>query len=646
MHIPDSAISPATSLAACAAMAPVWAVAGRRVRTELAASRTPLLAIGAAFCFTIMMFNIPVPGGTTVHPVGGALMAVLLGPWAAVIGVSVALAVQALFFGDGGILTLGANCFTMAFALPFVSYLVYRAVASGSSPSSSRRAIAAGIGSYAGLNTAALLVAVILGIQPALHHDAAGHALYFPFGLSVTLPAILVAHLLVAGPVEAIVTTLVVRYLQAAGISLYAVGGAAEGRRRRELLWVGLGAIVALTPLGLLTSGDAWGEWGTAEIAKRAGYAPAKLQAAEGGWHGFNLLPDYLSDRGPVFYIIAAVVGVALIAVATLALGRLLARRDASDSGGDEGGSASGEGPQVRPGEVPAWMRAADPAPVEDENVRRRAIRDGFVARTLTRLAEVAREAAAGERWARRNGLLQRIDPRVKVVGILGLVLVATLSRSMAAVGLLAALVVCLATTSGVPLSLIARRVWLAVSLFAGAVCLPAAFSFVTPGPALIVLHRAPYVAVTVPGLLSAALLATRIGLAVSLLALLTLTTRWNLLLRSLRVLFVPRLFLIVLEMTFRYLSVLAQVASETFTARRSRTVGSSTTRADHRFLGGAVGALFGRSLALSGEVHGAMLSRGWTGEARTLAPVQASATDFLWLAGIAVVGALALVLR
>src|SRR5512142_973211 len=114
MHIPDSAISPVTSLAAGAAMIPVCRVAAGRLKTTLATRQVPLLAIGAAFCFTIMMFNIPVPGGTTVHPVGAVLMAVMLGPWAAVMGVTVALAIQALFFADGGVLAIGANSFTMA----------------------------------------------------------------------------------------------------------------------------------------------------------------------------------------------------------------------------------------------------------------------------------------------------------------------------------------------------------------------------------------------------------------------------------------------------------------------------------------------------------------------------------------------------
>ncbi|MEP6755014.1 MAG: cobalt transporter CbiM, partial [Chthonomonadales bacterium] len=271
MHIPDTAISPITSAVAIAAMAPVWNAASRRLRKDLDSKQVPLLAISAAFCFTIMMFNIPVPGGTTVHPVGGVLMAILLGPWAAVIGVTTALIIQSLFFGDGGVLAIGANCFTMAFAMPFAGYLSYRLIC-GKSPSPGRTSFAAGAGAYIGLNVAALLTAVILGIQPSIAHEATGQALYFPFGLHVTVPAIMAAHLLVAGFAEAITTGLIVRYALSAGI--LQSHRLALATKKSGKLWIALAGLAALTPLGLLAKGDAWGEWGVDAITKQAGYTP------------------------------------------------------------------------------------------------------------------------------------------------------------------------------------------------------------------------------------------------------------------------------------------------------------------------------------------------------------------------------------
>ncbi len=133
MHIPDGYLGPITCGAGYAVMAPVWAVAANRVKKTLAARQVPLLAMGAAFSFVIMMFNIPIPGGTSGHAVGAVLVAILLGPWAATIAVSVALVIQALLFGDGGITAFGANCFNMAFVMPFTGYAVYR-MTSGKSP--------------------------------------------------------------------------------------------------------------------------------------------------------------------------------------------------------------------------------------------------------------------------------------------------------------------------------------------------------------------------------------------------------------------------------------------------------------------------------------------------------------------------------
>src|SRR6266568_2945704 len=120
MHIPDGYLSPATCAVMYGAASPFWVLAVRRVRRVLNDRSVPLLAVFAALAFAIMMFNIPVPGGTTAHAVGGTLIAIVLGPWAAVIGVSTALILQALFFGDGGITTIGANCFNMAIVLPLV----------------------------------------------------------------------------------------------------------------------------------------------------------------------------------------------------------------------------------------------------------------------------------------------------------------------------------------------------------------------------------------------------------------------------------------------------------------------------------------------------------------------------------------------
>jgi cobalt/nickel transport system permease protein len=214
MHIPDGYLSPVTCGFFYALMFPVWVAASKIVKKNLKVKQVPLLAIGAAFSFVIMMFNVPIPGGSTGHAVGGVLVAILLGPWAACIAITVALVIQALLFGDGGITAIGANSFNMAFVLVFVGYYVYKIMSFRAAIGSKRKIFAAGIAAYIGLNAAAFLTGVEFGLQPLLHHTANGQALYSPYGLNVAIPAMMAGHLLIFGWVEAIITALVVAYLQ------------------------------------------------------------------------------------------------------------------------------------------------------------------------------------------------------------------------------------------------------------------------------------------------------------------------------------------------------------------------------------------------------------------------------------------------
>src|SRR5436190_15998751 len=139
MHIPDGYLSPATCAALYAGSAPFWYVALQRMKKALHTRLVPLVSLMAAFSFVIMMFNLPLPGGTTGHAVGVGLAAVVLGPWAAMLAVSMALIIQAIFFGDGGITAIGANCFNMAIVGSLVSYAVYRMIAGRSAITSARR---------------------------------------------------------------------------------------------------------------------------------------------------------------------------------------------------------------------------------------------------------------------------------------------------------------------------------------------------------------------------------------------------------------------------------------------------------------------------------------------------------------------------
>ncbi|MGD0017634.1 MAG: cobalt transporter CbiM [Candidatus Limnocylindrales bacterium] len=266
MHIPDGYLAPAVSLALAAPTLPVWGLATQRVKKVLNNRTVPLLAIFSALSFTIMMFNVPVPGGTTAHGVGGTLIAVVLGPWAAVIAVSTALILQALFFGDGGILAIFANCLNMGIILPFVGYGAYRVLAAGSPVLSTRRAIAAGVGAYIGITAAALAVGIELGIEPALF-SSNGHAQYSPYGLSEAVPAMLAAHAFGASIVEGLITGLGVAYLQrrhpeylTSLRGIFAPDVEADGRPSQRPLWQVVlatvtAAIVVMGAIGLVEGG-------------------------------------------------------------------------------------------------------------------------------------------------------------------------------------------------------------------------------------------------------------------------------------------------------------------------------------------------------------------------------------------------------
>ena len=270
MHIPDGYLSPSTCAVLYAGAAPFWVVALRRVRDQLHTRMVPLVSLFSAFSFVVMMFNLPLPGGTTGHAVGVGIAAVVLGPWASVLAISVALAIQALFFGDGGITAYGANCFNMAVVGSLSAYATYRLVAGRAALTSPRRVAAAGLAGYVGINLAALCAAVEFGVQPGWFHDAGGVPLYAPYPLSIALPAMLIGHLSFAGLAEMIISGGLVAYLQRADPGLLAAtapGARAMGddspQRRGTLrpLWAGLAALMIATPLGLLAAGTAWGEW-------------------------------------------------------------------------------------------------------------------------------------------------------------------------------------------------------------------------------------------------------------------------------------------------------------------------------------------------------------------------------------------------
>jgi cobalt/nickel transport system permease protein len=347
MHIPEGYLSPSTCAALYAAAAPFWYIAGKRVKRMLSSRMVPMLSVFAAFSFVIMMFNLPLPGGTTGHATGAAIAAIVLGPWGAMISVSIALAIQAIFFGDGGILAIGANAFNIAIVGSLVAHWVYQAIAGQSAVTSTRRMVAAGIAGYASINVAAFVTAIQFGIQPLLFTDAGGTPLYAPYGLEVAIPAMMIGHLGIAGFAELFVTAGVVAYLQRNDVSLLTwqasfnqASQAGWGGTRR--MWVVVALLMVLSPLGLIAAGTAWGDWSAEEfadpVARQAiteaslgASAPTATPAGLEWWSQLWAapIPDYavpFISHEQVGYIFSALMGIGLV-ILTMAIYGFISER-------------------------------------------------------------------------------------------------------------------------------------------------------------------------------------------------------------------------------------------------------------------------------------------------------------------------------
>jgi cobalt/nickel transport system permease protein len=328
------------------------------VKQVFAIRTIPLISVFAAFSFVVMMFNIPLPGGTTGHALGVTVAAIVLGPWASALAISLALAIQALLFGDGGITTLGANCFNMAMVGSFVAYAIYRLIASGTEISSKRRITAAAVAGYVSINVCALLTAVEFGIQPVLFHDSSGAPLYAPYPLRVAIPAMMLGHLTFAGLAEAVISAGMVSYLQRSDVgllrhapwaSVYAGNSITRGGMGNRRLWWAVGILLLCTPLGIFAAGTAWGEWSSADLSQ--GHARAEIAAVSGNHQPPTSVPPGIQRFSSVWtapfpgyapgfiknpflgYLLSGMFAVGLFVMTSLiarSIGRKWSRREAS----------------------------------------------------------------------------------------------------------------------------------------------------------------------------------------------------------------------------------------------------------------------------------------------------------------------------
>jgi cobalt/nickel transport system permease protein len=205
MHIPDGLISPQTYLPAYALAASLWLVAGRKLRGRLGDVTLPRLAVFTALAFVLSTLMLPLPGGTSGHAVGVGLLALVFGPWIAFMAYSLVLLLQAVVMGAGGITALPVNALAIGFAGAWIAHWSYAALRGlGEAP-------AVVVAVWVSVMLSALLLALALGVQPRLAQAPDGAPLFFPFGIAITIPALLVPHALI-GAGEAALTLLVFRH--------------------------------------------------------------------------------------------------------------------------------------------------------------------------------------------------------------------------------------------------------------------------------------------------------------------------------------------------------------------------------------------------------------------------------------------------
>jgi cobalt ECF transporter T component CbiQ len=257
-----------------------------------------------------------------------------------------------------------------------------------------------------------------------------------------------------------------------------------------------------------------------------------------------------------------------------------------------------------------------------------------FVEHTMEGLLEAMERALYAESVAGGAGLLQPVDPRVKVAGLLALIVASAVAAKLWVIGAILAAAVCCALVSGISIAHLASKVWLGAFTFTGAIALPAIF--LTPGR---VIYRLPGLAwpVTAQGLTTSAFLMLRVETAATLALLLIFTTPWVHVLKALRTLRVPVVFVVVLGMTCRYIFLMLETAHEMFESRKSRAVGELGPDDRRRLAVAGVGVLLSKTMQLSGEVYLAMQARGFRGEVYVLDDFAMQGRDWLALAAFAV---------
>jgi cobalt/nickel transport system permease protein len=265
-------------------------------------------------------------------------------------------------------------------------------------------------------------------------------------------------------------------------------------------------------------------------------------------------------------------------------------------------------------------------------------------------------EERLSEGYAAQDGLLQSLDPRFKLIAVLLLIIVAGMATNLLVLIVLWILSMLFMRGSHLPVLRLQKGIWGVIPLFTLLVSVPGMFNLINDGTPLLILHHftspVSYFGLSMPerlflsqqGVKAGLFLFLRVGVSLSMGVLLTVTTPVADLLRSLQVLRVPQIFVMIMEMSYRYLILLLTVSVEMFEARQLRTVGNISSQRSWAQIGSSIAALFARSMGLADEVYQAMNARCYTGQAVGSEEIEFHRQDLL-AAGVLLVIILSLAL-
>ena len=269
-------------------------------------------------------------------------------------------------------------------------------------------------------------------------------------------------------------------------------------------------------------------------------------------------------------------------------------------------------------------------AHVSDATPRRRGGRRSLARRTADTINGAMMEVLDNDETASLPGLLQRLDPRVKLLSIVAFAVTVSFMRSIGGIVVMILLTVAVAAASKVSSVSFARKVWASAGFFAVLVALPAITSWISPGPAL--LSVGP-IAVTASGLEVAVRLVVRVVAGAGIGLLVVWTTRWTDILRALTAMRLPDIVVATLAMTQKQIMSLLRTVENIHLARESRMLTAGSTRENRGWVVERMGFVASKSMKTADDVYDAMLSRGFTGAMPSLVRLRTTARDWVWIA-------------